>query len=324
MSMESALNVLAKMPTPEQKAALQSQPGATVNVPGNEAKTETTAAPKTGGGVDEAIATEASTPSKQEEPKKDVSDLSSKFGALAKREKAIVKQQQDLKSREAAFATREAAIAVREAKIQEAESLWDKDVFKSLEARGLDYNKLTKMFMDGQNTPPKQTLDPAEAVSKALAEFEAKQAAKDAAKDSEQKAAAEKAAAEQTAREQEAYSKFKSDIEDFVKTNETDYELINLYDQSELVVDTIQEHFNNTNKVLSMKEASEMVEKYLEEEAQKALKSKKLSAPKETAAPKKESTSKTLSNQLNPSGSAQAASGVNDSDRMKRALAKLR
>jgi len=318
MSMESALNVLASMPTPEQKAALKSQPGTTVNVSGNEAKTETIAAPKSG--VEGASAPEASAPKTEEAPKKDVADLSAKFGALAKREKAIVKQQQTVKAQEAAIAAREAAVAAREAKAIEADKLWDTDVFKSLEARGLDYNKLTKMFMDGQNVPPKQVLDAGEAVAKAMAEFEKKQADKEAA----QKASDAIAAKEQEAREQEAYTKFKSDIQDFVKTNEADYELINLYDQSELVIDTIQEHFNNTQKVLSAKEASEMVEKYLEEEAQKALKSKKLGgAPKAEAAAKKESTSKTLSNQLNPSGSAQAASGVNDSDRMKRALAKL-
>lgn len=191
MSMESALNVLAKMPTPEQKQILAAQPGTNVNPSGNSAKIETADTAPTNGVVDAKSAdvpTEAKAPSPKEDPK-----IASQFAALAKKEKAIVRQAQEIKLKESSFAEREKAIAAREAKIKESESLWETDVFKALELRGYDYSKLTKMQLDGQAALPKAPLDPEKAVAKALEDFQKRQDEKDAA----QKAAQEKAQAEQ-------------------------------------------------------------------------------------------------------------------------------
>ncbi len=322
MSMSSAMEVLKTMPTPEQKAAA-AQPGAP-NTPDNSVKTEPVVSDP---GVVEA------TPPKAETPPKD--DMSSKFAALAKREKAIVRQQQEYKAREAAMAEREAKIAAREAKIQEADKLWDEDIWKSLEARGLDYNKLTKKFMEGDTKAPKETLSAEQQVAKALADFQKKQDDKDAEQKAEQEKQQKAAEAKQQAELQAAYEKFKSDIKTHIQADEAAYELINLYDQSDLVVDTIQQHFENTQevdeqgfitksgKVLSVKEASDMVEKYLEEEAQKALKSKKLGAkPTAPETKEKKDAPKTLHNQLTPTTSSTLPAKT-EADRIKRALSKL-
>jgi hypothetical protein len=323
MSMQTALNVLTVMPTPEQKAALAAQPGLEPKVPGNGSQSETApAAPTTPEGGVEAKTPEASAPPAAKPTK----DLSAEFAALARREKAIVQKQKEAAAREKTFAEREAAIKAREEKLAEADKMWNTDLFKSLEARGLDYNKITKMYLEGQAAPPKAAVDPGEAVSKALADFEKKQAEKEAAREAADKKSQEERAAQDQVALQQAYEKFKGEVATHIKTNENDYELINLYDQADLVVDTIQQHFDNTQNVLSIKEASEMVEKYLEGEAQKALKSKKLGAKAPEA--KKEETkssapTKTLTNQLTPTMSSNLPNKT-ENDRMARALAKLK
>lgn len=325
-NMEKALSALNTQSTPLEKiAALQSQPGTPVPVAGNSATTAT-AAPSTDGGVDAKIAdAPSSSEPKKEEPKK-IDELASKFSALAKREKTLVRQAQEIKTKEASFTEREAQLAAREAKVKEADEMWNKDIFKSLEMRGLDYNKITKMYLEGQAALPVQPVDPAKAVEKALADFEAKQAAKEAKQAEELKKQQEEQEATNQEQLKGAYAKYREEIGTFLKTNEAEYELTNLYDQTDLVVDTVQAYFDEHQKVLSIKEASDLVEKYLEEEAGKALKSKKLGskvapAPEKTEE-KKTQPSKTLSNNLTPTIAGNLPAR-NEQDRMKRALAKL-
>lgn len=318
MSMQSAAKVLETMPTPEQKAAAAaSQPVPETKASENGLQPEKTAAKPDVSGVEEAPKTE---------PKKD--DSSAKFAALAKREKAIVKQQQEIKAREASYAEREAAITAREAKIKESESIWDTDVFKALELRGYDYKKLTDLMLKGESAAPKAPIDAEAAVQKALADFEKRQAEKDASREAEQKKQQEAASQKQQEEYEQAYNNFRKEIGSFISTNSSEYELTALYDQTDLVVDTVQGYFDEHKKVLSIKEACEMVEKYLEEEAQKALKTKKLSkyaAPSETKTEEKKTSApatKTLNNQMTPSLSSTLPAKT-ESDRMKRALSKL-
>jgi len=311
------------MPTPTEKlAALQSQPGVSVQIPGNSAKIEPESASNTAGVVeaDTATASESKTPSPKEDPK-----IASQFAALAKKEKAIVRQAQEIKSKESSFAEREKAIAAREAKIKESEALWETDVFKALELRGYDYQKLTRLQLDGQTAAPKVALDPEKAVAKALEDFQKRQDEKEAAQKAEQEKYSAQQAEAQKQQLEQAYANYRSEVEKFVKANSDTYELTSLYDQTDLIVDTVQEYFDNYDKVLSIKEATEMVEKYLDNEAQKVMKTKKFgkaSAPAAKVEDKKTTPSKTLSNQLSPSMSSNLPA-ANESDRMKRALAKL-
>ena len=71
---------------------------------------------------------------------------------------------------------------------------------------------------------------------------------------------------------------FQDEIGDFVKQNGEDYELIGASEAEGLVYDVIEEHYNETGRILDLKEAADAVESYLEEEAGKLMKLKKISA----------------------------------------------
>jgi hypothetical protein len=323
MSLESAAKVLEVANT---QAGQESKETAT-----NSLKTSSEAAIPMVGGQAEAVAptpiTEA--PVKTEEAAPTDPIISTKFAALAKKEKAIVKRQEEFKLREAEFAKREADIIARETKSKESDALWETDIFKALESRGYTYQKLTDMILSGKNAPEPVVEDPVAVATKTIEAFKKEMADKEAAaKLAQDKAAEDKKAADERDVE-EAYEAYRTEVKDYVSSNAESYELISLYGQEELVIDTVQGYYDTHKRVLSVKEASDMVENYLLEEAQKALKTKKL-APKATeAAPKKEeepviqkTQSKTLNNNMMPTA-ASFLPAATDADRLKRAMAAL-
>lgn len=323
MSLESAIKVLSQPQAISQNevAAATVESETKTN---NDAKIADTAADKSG--VVDAKSAEATDtkPTETKEP------LSAKFSALAKKEKAIVKRDQEIKAKEATFAEREATIAAREAKIKESESLWETDVFKALELRGYDYTKLTQLMLDGKTAAPVET-DPVKLAKKTIDEFKKEQAELKAREEEAAKKAKEEAERKQKEELEAAWSAFRDEVNEFVTSNEADYELINLYGQQQLVVDTVNEYFEKTRaegkaKVLSVKEASDLVENYLLEEAKKAMQSKKLAAQKTEPAKKTEEpriqNTKTLNNSMQPTA-ASVLPAQSEADRMRRALSAL-
>lgn len=286
---------------------------------------------KTEGGV-EAKASTAETPSTETPAKTEAEKapaVSAQFAALAKKEKAIVKQQADIKARESAFAAREAAIAARETKIKESESLWETDVLRALESKGLSYQKLTEMVLSGRIAPDKAPEDPIQYAKGIEEKLRKEFADKEAKKEADAKAAAESAKKQQEEELKAAYESYRQEVNSFTKENAAEYELINMYGQQELIIDTVNGYYEKNKRVLSVKEASDLVERHLEDEAKRALTSKKFS-PKNDAPvknnlkeePKAAQQTKTLSNNLTPTMSSTLPAAT-DSERMKRALAAL-
>jgi hypothetical protein len=62
---------------------------------------------------------------------------------------------------------------------------------------------------------------------------------------------------------------FQNEIEDFVESNADRYELIKANEANDIIYDVIEEHYNDTGRILDIEEAAEAVENYLEEEAEK-------------------------------------------------------
>ncbi len=274
------------------------------------------------------------TPEKTEEKKADPSESSKQFAALAKKEKAIVKQQAEIKAKEATISAREAAISAKEAEIKQAESLWETDVLRALEMKGYTYQKLTDMILSGKVAPDKAPEDPIQVARDIETKLRKEFADREAAKEESAKKAASEAAARQEEELAQAYEQYRTEVSSFTKEHEAEYELINMYGQQELIIDTVKQYYETNKRVLSTKEASDMVENYLYDEAQKALNSKKFAAAKkttETTAEKiiapatnklKAAPTKTLSNNLTPTMSSVLPSAT-DAERMKRAMAKL-
>jgi hypothetical protein len=265
------------------------------------------------------------TPAKTEPEK--IEPVSAKFNALAKKEKVLVQKQEALRTKETTLADREKQIADREAKIKESEALFETDVFAALKLRGYDYNKLTEMFLAGEKVR-KEPVDPVVEAKNAVEQLRKEFNEKEAKRIADEKAAAEARVKQEEANLAAAYKRYGEDIEAFTAKNPDDYELINIYSQHSMVLETVKHYFETEGKVLSVKEACDATENYLLNEAKKAEKAKKLQkkieeAPKiveKKAEP--EAKSKTLTNSMTPQ-SASVLPAASEADRMKRAMAAL-
>lgn len=277
------------------------------------------------GGV-EAQSVETPTASKKEEDPK----ISQQFAALAKKEKALVKQQADIKAKEATYAQREAAIAEREAKIKESEALWETDVLKALEMKGYSYQKITDMILSGKAVVEKAPEDPIVLAKRLTDEVRKEFADKETAREAAAKKATEDEKARAAKELVDAQAAYRESIVNFTKENEAEYEFINMYGQQDLVVEIVNGYYEKHGRILSLKEASDMTEKYLTDEADRARKAKKFATPAktETVAEKviksetKPAPTKTLTNNLTPT-MASVLPAATDTERMKRAMDKL-
>src|ERR1700677_2424019 len=315
MSMEAAIKAL-DTPTPQQQAITPKEVAAATVEQATNAKNDAKIA---------ADSTSQTTPPAAVETKKEEPTNASKaFSAMAKKEKAVVQRDLAIKAKEAAIAEREAKIAAREKQISESEELWDKDIFQALEKRGYTYQKLTDLMLDGKTVAP-ESQDPVTLAKKTIEQFKEEQRKEKETREAADKKARDDAGARQKAEEEAAWEAYNTEIAEHVKANAETYELISMYDQQKLVTDTVDAFYQKNKRVLSIKEACDMVESYLEDEAKKAMNAKKFSKKaeptKDEGAPTIKQT-KTLNNDMQPT-SASVLPAKYEQDRIKRALAAL-
>ena len=215
--------------------------------------------------------------------------FSRKFAALSRREK-------DIRAKEAEYEYRMRELEERLQELQNPpeepqapiEERLRRNPFETLEELGLGYDKLTELALnDGQLTPEMQMKlmrDELENGYKSkFEELEARLSQKE---------------------EEEEYNKyesiennFKQEIESFVN-GKGEFELINANGASDLVYEVIEEHYNDTGRVLELDEAAKAVESYLEDELEKLMslgKVKSRFSPRQEQVFKRQS-SPTLSN----------------------------
>jgi len=231
--------------------------------------------------IDVALAdkqtSEAAADDTTEQPQEDV-DFSKKFAALSRKEK-------DLRSRETDYDTKMAELQARLDELESSKTVEPepapelpleyrikKDPLGTLAELGLDYEALTNLALnDGKLSNDMQMkLMREEMEGDYRKKFE----------DLETRLN-EKEKAEEESRYDKVINDFKSEIETVVNSDSEAYELIQANDATDLVYDVIESHYNENNRVLDVKEAAEAVESYLEEEARKLLKLKKLTKSEE-------------------------------------------
>lgn len=242
-----------------------------------------------------------------------------KFAALSRKEKAL--RQKELQA--------EARVREMEAKLAEMEQTYkskyiDPDVFKKNPLKiaaehGLTADQMAEMILnDGKRTPERLLEEYEQKMQAKLQELENKLTAKEQA--------------EKEAKLQQATQSFKSEIASFVESN-TEYELIRANDATELVYDTIEEYYNKTleengeGTILSHKEACDLVEEYLLEEAKKVWskannKLAKIVQPEKPAEQTQQRQSQTLSNAMAATSKAAVKTKLSD-DESKAEAAKL-
>ena len=202
------------------------------------------------------------------EPEKN-DDFSRKFAALSRREKEIREKETEYGKRIAELEERFNSVNKEPEPEPELpfEYRLKKDPLRALEDMGLSYDKLTELALnDGKLTPEMQMK---------LMREELEGDYKKKFDDLENRLL-EKEKSDEQRRYDDIQRGFKNEINEYVDSNLEKYELIKANEANELVYDVIEEHYNDSGRILDIEEAAQAVENYLEEEAEKLLKLGKL------------------------------------------------
>ena len=198
------------------------------------------------------------------EPEKS-DDFSRKFAALSRREKEIRAKEVEYDKRIAELEERLGSFGKKPEPEPELpiEYRLKKDPLRALEDMGLSYDKLTELALnDGKLTPEMQMRLMREELEgdykKKFEELENR--------------LLEKEKSDEQRRYDDIQRGFQNEIEDFVESNADRYELIQANEANDIIYDVIEEHYNDTGRILDIEEAAEAVENYLEEEAEKIFK----------------------------------------------------
>lgn len=251
------------------------------------------------------------------------------FAALAKREREQLNIKQQIKAeRETLDKDRKEYEEWKFAKEQAK-----KNPKSYLEKANLSYEDVTQFYLNDE----KPTVDSeVSSLKQELENFKQEQIA-------EKKRLQEEEITSQQKQVESTISEFKTSIKSMVEKETDKYELINLFEQSDMVYDTIAEHFNQelqkqkedeTYKptVLTKEQAADLVEEYLEKEQFSRMeKSKKFKSKFNIADVKKEDAkvktdswgTKTLNNDEALSSAPSLLSTKTENDRIKRAMAAL-
>jgi len=234
---------------------------------------------------------------------------SKSFAAAARRERAVQRQREEISSARAAVAAEKAAV---DAKARELEAKYGGKPGNPLEALkryGWSYKDATEFALNDSQPTAEQIARAA--VSEVESLKAQRQSDVDAAKLAQQQAAERDA--------QEATQEFQEEIASFVKEKPQDYELINLHNAEATVYAVIEAHFEKTKaagkpRVLSIKEGADLVERYLEKQAERILGTSKIKArlsppgdPKQPQGQAQAQQRRTLSNGMTPSTPALAS-----------------
>ena len=195
------------------------------------------------------------------EPEKS-DDFSRKFAALSRREKEIRAKEAEYDKRIAELEERLGSFDKQPEPEPELpiEYRLKKDPLRALEDMGLSYDKLTELALnDGKLTPEMQMR---------LMREELEGGYKKKFEELENRLL-EKEKSDEQRRYDDIQRGFQNEIEDFVESNADRYELIKANEANDIIYDVIEEHYNDTGRILDIEEAAEAVENYLEEEAEK-------------------------------------------------------
>lgn len=210
-----------------------------------------------------------------EESPQQSDDFSKKFAALSRKEKALRDREsewqnkfQELEARLKEYETAQAAPEEPTKPELPLEYRLKKDPLGTLDELGLSYDKLTQLVVNDGKLPVEDQLnllqeDISTKFMSKIEELETK--------------LAEKEKMEAEAKMSEAVNGFKSEINTFIESNSEDYELVNASSQQDLIYEVIEAHYEETGKIMDIKEAADAVEEHLLEEATKIAKLNKLS-----------------------------------------------
>lgn len=208
------------------------------------------------------------------EPKQD-DKFASKFAALTRKEKEIQAAKKLHEQQMSEFKQQQAEIQRMKEEIEQEKQSWKaklkENPLKALEEEGFSFEDLNEIAINNSNPTlemqmkrMKEELD-----SKYSRELEQ---LKKQLQDKEESEARNNLEKQQIA--------YKRSLEEAIDSNAEKYELSSIYkgDAIQLAYEVTEEYYNEHKKVLSVDEALDLVESYLEDEAKKVLSAKKLAA----------------------------------------------
>jgi len=239
--------------------------------------------------------------------------LSSQFAALAKKEKRILSEKQAVDARVKELEEKLKLYEQFESKKKEAKT----NPLDYLSEAGLSYDELTQFMLNGGK--PKEKDKTSELEQKLNAFME--QAERD------KKSQAELQEKQLQEQEEKVIQQFKDNVKKHIEAKKDTYELVNLYDAQDLVISTIEAHYEKTQEILDLDDAASKVEEYLEGEAKKIANTNKFKDKFKLDDVKKDSVEKkdsvTLNSNLNASSVPSSLPAHTENERIKRALAAL-
>lgn len=232
----------------------------------------------------------------KEEPKVTVEDYAAKIAALSKKDAYLLKKEKELKEKEAKLTPLEKARQ-------------EKSVLKTFESMGLTFEEAMNRAiteMGGQAKEPD--------VKEQVKALEQRLLAKEKAEEEQKNQATE-------AQKQQAFDNFVKKTTEEVKAKGEEFELTNKYESYNLVIDVINEYYNKNGEILPADKAAAEVEKFLEQQAELYLTTKRYQTKYPSTTPRKESP--TLSNNMTPSSSVPRGT-ISKEERLKHAASLLK
>lgn len=180
--------------------------------------------------------------SKEEAPKQD-DKFASKFAALSAKEKAILAKEQKLKAQMKEFESQMKEFE----ELKNLRKLAKENPLEYLKKGELTYDEITKRILSGENSEQVNQFKTLEQQVQDL------------------KQELERARQEQV---QDKVVAFQAEIAKTIETNADKWELIRAFKSHDVVYNVIEQQFSNNQKLLSIEEAADLVEDYLQKEVE--------------------------------------------------------
>ena len=182
----------------------------------------------------------------------DNGEFDRKFAALSRKEKALRERESELDKK---YGKRDESNIPLEKRLRA-------NPLKVLEEIGLGYDQLTELALnDGRLPPDMQMMLMREELEN---DYKSKF-------DGLEKRLNDKEKLEEEQKYDKVKHNFMGEINSFITGNKSDFEYVAHNEASGVVYEVIEEHYNETGRILDIKDAVEAVESYLEEEAEKLL-----------------------------------------------------
>lgn len=190
-------------------------------------------------------------PEKSAEDKQKDLDFARRFTALTKKERDILAKEERLKSENQQYSSWKAK-----------EELAKTDPLKLMDQYGWDLNKLAELALN--DNKPTANLE--------IQELRAQ--VQEMKKERE-----EEKQAKQTRETQTNVDNYKKDLTEKIKSKSEQFELVNHFGEYDTVYKIMNDHYmQNDGEILDLDEAAQRVEKYLEDQLEKAAKTKKFTS----------------------------------------------